>query len=74
MRQHDPVVLLFTCAQPRLVAERAGACQLGPQVGRDPHGLLVVAVRDADQAGLERVVVALLAERPQLLEEVTELG
>ena len=74
MRQHDSVVLLLTCAEPRLVAERAGPRQLGAQVGRDTHGLLVVAVRDADQAGLERVVVVLLAERPQLLEEVAELG
>ena len=73
MRQHDRVVLLLAGVQPGPVAERAGAGQLRPQVGRDARRLLVVAARDPDEARLERLEVVSLLEGPQLLEQPAEL-
>ena len=74
VRQHDAVVLLLARPEPALVAEGAGARQLRAELGRDADGLLVVAARDADEARLERLVVVRLLERPQLLEELAEIG
>ncbi len=74
MRQHDRVVLLLAGLQPGPVAERAGAGQLGAQIGRDTRRLLVVAARDPDEARLERVEVVRLLEGAQLLEQLAELG
>ena len=72
MRQHDRVVVLRARAEPAAVAERAGALELGLQLGRDADGLLVVAARDADDAGLERFARVRLLERAQLLEQLAE--
>ena len=63
MREHEREVLLLAGAQPALVAVRAGARQLGPQLGRDADGLLVVAAADADERRLERFLVVRLLER-----------
>ena len=73
VRQHDRVVLGLAGAEPALIAERAGAGDLGTEVGWHPDRLLVVAARDPDQACLERLEVVLLFERTQLLEELAEL-
>ena len=73
MREHDSVVLLLAGTQPGLVAERAGARQLGTQVGRHPDGLLEVTAGDADEARLERLLVVLGFERPELVEEGAEV-
>ena len=74
VREHEREVLLLARAQPALVAVRAGARQLGAQLGRDADGLLVVAPADPDEGGLERLLVVRLLERPQLLEERAEVG
>ena len=50
----------------------ARALELGLQLGRDPHRLLVVAARDADDACLERLRIVRLLERAQRLEQVAE--
>ena len=74
VREHEREVLLLARTQPALVAVRAGAGQLGAQLGRDADGLLVVAPADPDEGGLERSLVVGLLERPQLLEERAEVG
>ena len=74
VRQHDPVVLLLARTKPALVALRAGACHLGPQLRGNANRLLVVAPCDADEARLEGFEVVLLLERPEILEQLAELG
>ena len=74
MRQHDGVVLLLARAEPALISQRSRPRHLGTQVGRNSDGLLVIAARDADEAGLERLEVVLLLERTQLLEQLAEVG
>ena len=59
---------------PRLLAERVGAADLGGEVGRHAHGLLVVAARPATSRDV--VGVGVLAGGPRLerVEQPAELG
>src|SRR2546423_3464752 len=59
--------------QPGAVAERTFPQELGPQLGRHPARLLVVAAHDADQARLVRLVRERLLFCAQLLEQAAQL-
>ena len=68
------VVALRPGSRPRLLGVGRDACDLGGQLGRDTAGLVPVAPRDPDQARIVGLAVERFLERPQLLEQPSDLG
>jgi hypothetical protein len=73
VRQENREVLLLARLEPGAVAERAGAREIRSELRRHARRLVVVPLRHADEARLERVVAVLLLESAQLLEQLAEL-
>ena len=72
-REEDREVGFLACLDPGGESDRPGPCQLGAQLGRDPLCLLVVAARDADQAGVVGVGIEALLVVADILEQPADL-